>query len=88
VRSRNFAILGGRRFYHTLSQYGDVMTDLSMDAKAAVARAKREVAEEAMKKAVDKLKVKLRERDAAATVLANVDREIKDLELAIEQGNI
>jgi len=64
------------------------MTDLSMDAKAAVARAKREVAEEAMKKAVDKLKVKLRERDAAATVLANVDREIKDLELAIEQGNI
>jgi hypothetical protein len=64
------------------------MTEVAnVDAKAAIARARREIQEEAMKKAVDKLKAKLREREAAATVLANVDREIKDLELAIEQGN-
>lgn len=64
------------------------MTEVAnVDAKAAIARARREIQEEAMKKAVDKLKAKLREREVAATVLANVDREIKDLELAIEQGN-
>ena len=64
------------------------MTEVAnVDAKAAIARARREIQEEAMKKAVDKLKVKLRERESAVTVLANVDREIKDLELAIEQGN-
>lgn len=64
------------------------MTEVAnVDAKAAIARARREIQEEAMKKAVDKLKAKLRERETAATVLANVDREIKDLELAIEQGN-
>lgn len=56
--------------------------------RKAIDIAKAEVAAENQKKAVDKLKVKLRERDAAATVLANVEREIKDLELAIEQGNI
>jgi len=63
------------------------MTDIVVDAKAAIARARREVQEDLMKKAVDKLKAKLKERDTASTVLANIDREIKDLELAIEQGN-
>lgn len=29
----------------------------------------------------------LRKRDAAALVVANIDREIEDLELAIEQGS-
>jgi len=59
-----------------------------LDAKAAIARAKREVQEENMKKAVETLKGKLRERDRAATVLENIDREISELELKIEQGNL
>lgn len=59
-----------------------------LDAKAAIARAKREVQEENMKKAVESLKGKLRERDRAATVLENIDREIAELELKIEQGNL
>lgn len=58
------------------------------DATAAIARAEREIAEENMKKAVDRLKYKLREREAARVVLANVEREIADLKLAITQGNI
>ena len=66
----------------------EVMPDLKVDAKAAIARARREIQEEGMKKAVDKLKGKLRERESARTVLANVEREITDLELAIEHGNI
>lgn len=57
------------------------------DPKAAIARAKREIAEENMKKGVEQLKTKLRERDRAQTVLANIEREIKDLEMSIEQGN-
>ena len=63
------------------------MSDLTVDAKAAIARAKREVQEDLMKKAVDKLKKKLQEHSAAVTVASNIEREIKDLELAIEQGN-
>lgn len=59
----------------------------SADPKAAIARAKREIAEENMKKGVEQLKTKLRERDRAQTVLANIEREIKDLEMSIEQGN-
>lgn len=56
-------------------------------AQTAIERARREVAEENLRKSVDLLKTKLRERERAATVLSNIDREIKDLELAIEQGN-
>ena len=41
-----------------------------------------------MKKAVSKLKEKLREKSAAQTIVDNVDREIEDLEKAIEQGNL
>jgi hypothetical protein len=55
---------------------------------SAIAQARAEVAAEIQKKGVEKLKVKLRERAAAQTVLANVDREIADLEAAIEQGNV
>lgn len=65
----------------------DQITNASTDAKAAIARAKREIAEENMKKGVEQLKTKLRERDRAKTVLDNIEREIKDLELSIEQGN-
>lgn len=59
-----------------------------MSQNAAIIRARNEVAEENQKKSVDLLKVKLRALDAAGTVVANINREIIDLELAIEQGNI
>lgn len=61
---------------------------MTVDAKAAIARAHREVQEESMAKAVSLLKKKLIEQTAAETVLANVKREIAELELRIEQGNI
>jgi hypothetical protein len=64
------------------------VTDLKPSYKEVVARAKREVQEENVKKAVETLKGKLRERDRAQTVLANIDREIAELELKIEQGNL
>ena len=56
-------------------------------AKAAITRARNEVAEENQKKAVSLLKEKLRALDTAETVVANINREIEELELAIEQGN-
>ena len=56
--------------------------------KDAIAKAKAEIAEENLNKAVDLLKRKLRERQSALTILNNIDREIADLELKIEQGNI
>jgi len=55
--------------------------------KAAIARARQEVDEEKMTKSVAALKAKLKELDAAKTVVANIEREIADLELRIEQGN-
>lgn len=59
-----------------------------IDAKAAIARAKREIADEHMRKGVDKLKVKLRELETARVVYENCKREVADLEASIEQGNI
>lgn len=56
-------------------------------ARVAIDRAKREIAEEEIQKGVAKLKIKYRERASAETVLVNVNREIADLEAAIEQGN-
>lgn len=64
------------------------VADLKPSYKEVVARAKREVQEENVKRAVESLKGKLRERDRAQTVLANIDREIAELELKIEQGNL
>lgn len=60
----------------------------ALDPKAAIARAKREIQEETMAKAVLKLKDKFREHERAKVVLANIEREIADLELSIEHGNI
>jgi hypothetical protein len=57
-------------------------------ARAAITAARNEIAREKQDKAVKLLKDKLRARDTAATVLANIDREIADLELQIEQGNV
>lgn len=58
------------------------------DPKAAIAKAHREISEENQAKAVKLLKTKLRELEAAKVVVENVQREIDDLELKIEQGNI
>ena len=63
-------------------------TNLRPDPKAAIAKAKREIAEENQDKAVKELKKKLRDLAAAETVVANIEREIKDLELKIEHGNL
>ena len=64
------------------------VTDLKPNFKDVVSRAKREVQEENVRLAVDKLKGKLREKDRAQTVLSNIEREIQELELKIEQGNL
>ena len=48
--------------------------------------AKREVAEEQNKAAVIALKDVYRKKDAAEKVLANINREIADLEARIEDG--
>jgi hypothetical protein len=57
-------------------------------SNAAITRARNEVAEENTKKSVELLKVKLRALTAAETVVGNITREIAELELAIEQGNV
>lgn len=56
--------------------------------KAAIAKARREISEENQEKAVKLLKGKLRELSGAETVVSNVKREIEELELKIEHGNI
>lgn len=56
-------------------------------AQLAIAQAKREIKEENMRVYVGKLKSKYRELSTAETVVANIRREIADLEAAIEQGN-
>ncbi len=58
------------------------------DPKAVIAKARREIAEENQEKAVKLLKNKLRELNGAEVVLANVKREIEELELKIQHGNI
>lgn len=51
-------------------------------------KAAAEIAAEKLSKAVEVYKRKLRERDGAQSVLDNINRELKDLELAIDQGNV
>ena len=64
-------------------------TDINKtDPKAVLAKAYAEIEKEDVEKAVKLLKSKLREKKEAETVLRNVEREIKDLELRIEQGNV
>ena len=57
-------------------------------AQAAITQARNEIAKEKQDKAVALLKTKLREEAAAETVLNNVRREIQELQLRIEQGNV
>ena len=58
-----------------------------IDVKAAVAKAKQEVAEEKAKKAIEALKRKLKQRDDAQQIVVNIDREIKDLEASLADGS-
>ncbi len=51
-------------------------------------KALEEIDEEDLKKAVNLYKTKLRELNEARVVVANVEREVKELELKIDQGNI
>lgn len=50
--------------------------------------AREELAKETAQKAVKLLKAKLQERQKAEAVLANIDREIEDLEQKIDDGNV
>ncbi len=61
---------------------------MTTTAQAAITAARNEVAQENQRKAIDLLKTKLRSLASAETVVANIKREIADLELKIEQGNI
>lgn len=60
---------------------------MSVDMKAVIARAHREVGEERVAEATKLLKGKLKQLASAETVVANIKREIEDLEHRIEQGN-
>ena len=62
--------------------------NIEVNAKAAITKAHREIAEENQEKAVKLLKSKLRELESAKVVVANVEREIEELELKISHGNI
>lgn len=58
------------------------------EAQKAIAAAREELAAEQLKKGVKLFKAKLLEEAEAVTVLANIRRELEDLEGQIEQGNI
>ena len=65
------------------------VTDLpKTKAQEAIAAAKAELADEQLVKGVSLLKVLLKQEAETETVLANIAREIVDLEERIEQGNI
>ncbi len=64
----------------------DITNATVASAKAAIAAAKAEIAQEQLRKGIDKLKTKLREQAAAKLVLDNVNREIEELQLQLEQG--
>lgn len=58
-----------------------------IDVKKAVSEAKKEIAEENLKRAVVKLKELYRKRELAQVALHNIDREIEDAEARIGEGN-
>lgn len=66
----------------------DITSATNAAAKAAIAQARKEIADEQLRKGVDKLKVKLREQAAAKLVFENVSREIEELQLQLEQGSV
>lgn len=56
------------------------------DVNDAVKQAEAEVLEERNKAAVAKIKAKMKEREAARTVLRNIDREIEALKDELSAG--
>ncbi len=66
----------------------DKVNKIVSKANAAIAKAESEVIEENINKGVGKLKVKLREMADAKAVVDNIRREIEEIKLQIEQGNI
>lgn len=61
---------------------------MNTSAQNAITAARNEIAQETQKKAVELLKTQLRALAAAQTVVSNIERQITDLDLKIEQGNI
>ena len=59
----------------------------STPAQKAIAEARAEIEQEAIAKGKKRLISKLRDLKAAETVVANLKREIEDIEEAINQGN-
>ena len=59
---------------------------MEINPKTVRAEAEKEVAEELTKRAKETYKRKLRELKAAERVVANIQRELEDLDVQIEQG--
>lgn len=57
------------------------------DIKKVEEDAKAEIAKEKAEKAKTALVKKLRERDSAQAIVANIDREIEDLKASIADGS-
>jgi hypothetical protein len=55
------------------------------DIKKAKEEAQKEISEEQMKDAKNKYKKKLREISAARKIVANLERELEDLEIELSQ---
>lgn len=58
-----------------------------IDIKKVTEEARKEVAEERVKKAKAALVTKLRQLEAAKAVVGNIEREISDLEASIADGS-
>ena len=57
------------------------------DINSAIEQAKKEVAEENAKKAVAALKIKYRDLANAEKIVANIKREVEDLEASVRDGS-
>lgn len=60
---------------------------MATDINAVIEQARKEVAEERAKIAVKALKAKYEQRESAKQVLANIEREVADLEASIRDGS-
>jgi len=58
-----------------------------LDIKKVQEEAQKEVYEETMAEAKERLKRKMKELSNAKTIVSNLERELKDLTLAISEGN-
>jgi hypothetical protein len=57
------------------------------DIKGLADECEKEVQAERLEAAKRRVKTKLREREQAKAILANIDRELEDIYAAISQGN-